>query len=435
MKNSDRHGTSNVGASQRAPARIFTIVLAVASLLALAAFIGQREKLFTFPASISAASGEDTVAFWRASQMALTGEAAAAYDRKTFQTPLTPPNDGLVWWNPPHAFFLVGPFALAPYGVVKAFWVAASLAALALIGRTADSAPPAPKNIANGMTVSRVFSENRFLQLALVLSPTAFVSLAVMQSGPFIALGLASALLLAKRRPILAGVILALLTVKPQYGLMAPVFLAATGAWRTFGAAAAATVALAIASAAVFGVDAWRAFLDAPTTDYVTGGAYRGMISVSHTLLKLGVNNGAAVAAQFVTIIACAIVVWRAARRADRSTAVGVTLIASAVAAPVVWIYDWALIIGGLLMLRPRITTWPATGQTAAAIVWLAPLYWIGVDGMWVSYALPIVMLAALAAATQLALGARGTLPSTSYPTASAAPSATSSDAGAQSAA
>ena len=77
----------------------------------------------------------------------------------------------------------------------------------------------------------------------------------------------------------------------------------------------------------------------------------------------------------------------------------------------------------------------PRAFWAAVAVAWLAPLNWVGVDGMSVSYALPIVMLAALVAAIRLALDARGTLPTPSRPPPSAAPSATSSDAGAQSAA
>lgn len=353
---------------------VFAAILALSVIFCFALFALRADKIFSFPASIADASAEDLVAFWRASQMALAGDAAAVYDRLVFQAPLTPPNDNLVWWNPPHALLLFWPLSFLHYGVAKALWIGASITALAGVVRLLQGTP--------------------LKHVVMLVSPAAFASLLVLQSGPFIALGLFTALLMADRRPLLSGLLLALLTVKPQYGLMAPVFLAAIGAWRAFGAAAVFTALLAALSAALFGIEAWRQFIAAPTSDYVTSGVYRDMISVSQTLQKLGAGEILALAAQGLTAAACAASVWWIARHAPRQCAIGFTLLASAVAAPVIWIYDWPLIAAGLLLLAQSSRPWPIGVQIIAGLSWLGPLYSLGFGTMPSSIIAPGLLLA-----------------------------------------
>ena len=62
------------------------------------------------------------------------------------------------------------------------------------------------------------------------------------------------------RRPLLAGVLFALLAYKPQFALALPVALLAGGAWRSLAAAAVGVVVFTMATLAAFGTDSWRAF-------------------------------------------------------------------------------------------------------------------------------------------------------------------------------
>jgi hypothetical protein len=59
----------------------------------------------------------------------------------------------------------------------------------------------------------------------------------------------------------LAGVLFGCIAYKPQFGLLIPVVLAASGRWRAFAAAAATVAVLTIAVTITFGVDIWNAFL------------------------------------------------------------------------------------------------------------------------------------------------------------------------------
>jgi len=352
----------------RAGGPLFAITLILASFVSLALFDLRATKIFSLPPSIEQAGAEDLVAFFRASEMLAEGRGAAAYDADNFREGLGDRHQGMLWLNPPHALLFVAPLIGLPYGAAKIGLIALTALSLVLIARLA-SAPA-------------------WVSVALVVSPAAFGSLIVMQTGPLIALGLLAAMRLAGPRPLLAGVVLALLTMKPQYGLMAPVFLAALGAWRAIGWSAAFTLALAALSVALFGVAPWVAFFESITAGAISAhGAnlHRDMLSAGSTLMKIGAG-GLSVVGQAATIIACAVLTFFSARGFKRDAAMGLALLASAAASPSLWVYDWPLIAAGLLMLaRARFAAdapWPAPLQLAAGLLWFGPLYSLGIATM-----------------------------------------------------
>src|SRR5436309_2254785 len=67
--------------------------------------------------------------------------------------------------------------------------------------------------------------------------PAVFVNLGHGHNGFLTAALLGGALVLLDRRPIVAGVLFGLMAYKPQFGLMIPLVLIATGRWRAFAAA------------------------------------------------------------------------------------------------------------------------------------------------------------------------------------------------------
>jgi len=98
-----------------------------------------------------------------------------------------------------------------------------------------------------------------WLLLALAY-PAVFVNLGHGHNGFLTAALIGFALVHLDKRPLLAGVLFGLLAYKPQFGLMIPLVLIATGRWRTVFAAGATVAALAVAATLVFGVETWRAF-------------------------------------------------------------------------------------------------------------------------------------------------------------------------------
>jgi hypothetical protein len=350
-------------------------VAAAFSLVVAASFAG---GLLSFPADRDqAALAEDLVAFHRAGEMALNRESAAAYDPGAFRAGLADHQKGLLWLNPPHAYFVMAPIAMLPYGAAKALWMALSIAALV------------------GVLATARLKSRPFFALAL-FSPAMAISLMLLQLGGFIAVGLAAALVVAEKRPALAGIILALLTMKPQYGLMAPIFLIALGQWRAIFFAAASTALLTAASVLVFGAESWAAFAEALKTVHgpFARQALEGTATFSQTAAKLGAGDAARITAQGAGIALCAATTWFAARRLSRSDAIALTLLLSLAAAPSAWIYDWPLVIAALAFLAAR-SRWPVPVQAAAGLLWFAPLVPTFSDGLFAGVAPALALCAA----------------------------------------
>lgn len=367
-------------AARRLGGRFFAAAVFAAAIFVASLFVLRAGKIFTLPPSIAEASREDLVAFWQAARLCLEGNAASAYNPAAFRAGFPENAQGLLFLNPPHFFLLIAPLGLISYGAAKALWIAASTAAMTALAWLVK--PPA-----------------RWVWLAaVILSPAIFVSLLVMQAGPFVAVALAAALLLSRDRPLLAGLLLALLTMKPQFGLMAPVFLAARGDWRAFGAAVGLGAVLMIASAAIFGVETWRAFFGSLDVHAAhAANIHRDMVTVHQAVGKLGGGEALRAAAQIITILLGGVAVFLAARRWPRDAAIGFTLLVSAFVSPSLWIYDWPLVAAGLILLARAQSPWPIHIQILAALLWIAPQISLGMLTMQSSLAAPAIFAATLA--------------------------------------
>lgn len=355
-----------------------TLAVAVA-LFVCALFVLRADKIFGLPASLAAMTPEDLAAYHRAATLALSGEAARAYDPAAFREGLPAAGQGLLFLNPPHFLLLIAPLGLVPYGAAKAAWIATSAGALIglalLLGRDRASPP--------------------LLAALLAVSPAAFAAALVWQLSFVIATALAAGLLLARERPLVAGALLALASVKPQFGLMIPVVLIAFGDWKAIRAAAIVGAGLFAISLLVFGVETWRAFFSSLTGAHAAHAAalMRDAVTVHQTAGKLGAAIDARAALQITAAAVYAALTWLAARRVSRRGAVGFALLATFAAAPSAWIYDWLIVSAGLLLIltaldRPP----PAPVQCLAVAVWVAPLFPLGLTSTASSLAPPALL-------------------------------------------
>lgn len=368
---------------------VFAVILALTSLFTALLFEMRAEKIFWLPAAAEEAVAEDLVAFYRAADLASEGLAADAYDAASFREGLGARHKGLLWLNPPHALLAVAPLDNISYGSAK-------FALLALTALTL-------------FIVARLAKAPWWMAAALMVSPASFASLLVLQTGALIAAGLLGSLTLAQSRPIAAGFILALLTMKPQYGLMAPIFLAACGHWRAIGWGAAFTMALVALSVWRFGAAPWAAFFESVAGGAISAhgaGLHRDMLSAGSTLMKLGAGPLSG-AGQLAVIAVCAAVTYIAARRLPREAALGIALLASAAASPSLWVYDWPLVAAGLLVLARAFSPWPPLLQLAAGLLWIGPLYSLGMTTMASSLIAPALLALTLALACAETLKAR----------------------------
>ena len=314
--------------------------------------------------------GTDFMNVWSAGKLALAGEAGAAYDHGPHyevQAQALPYAEGqkatyFGWPYPPHFFLVAGLLALLPYGAALATWMAVTL----------------PIYLA---AVRSILPYRRWLLFALAF-PAAFVNLSHGQNG-FLSVGLLGlGLLSLERRPLLAGILFGLLTYKPQLGFLLPLALIAGRHWSAFIAATATAMAAALLSYAVFGIEAWHAFVGSfeLTRTYVLEEGPTGWEKLQSTfaaMRMLGASIETAYAVQAVVslcVAASVIWIWR--------RPVGIPLKGAALATgtlmvtPYVLDYDMMLLALPLAWLtveglRTQFLNWE---KITLFIVWLLPI-------------------------------------------------------------
>jgi Glycosyltransferase family 87 len=332
--------------------------------------------------------GTDFANVYAAGKLALAGEPAQAYDwpaHHEMQKRISGREDIPYYgWHYPPAFLLVAALLAAlPYLAALFIYQAATLAAYLAVVRKIAGRP-----------------EAWLLALAF---PAVFVNLTHGHNGFITAALLGGALLVLDRRPLLAGALLGCLAYKPQFGLLVPLVLAATGRWRTIGAAAATVLAIAGLTWALFGMDVFVAFWRSlPMTQRVilegAPGFYK-IQSVYAALRQLGVPGGIANAVQMATTLGAAgalVVLWRSAAAFELQAA-GL-LIGCVLATPYALDYD-------LVVLAPAIAFVAAHGMrqgfapwelTLLVALWVLPLVARPVAELTAVSLAPVVLLAAL---------------------------------------
>jgi alpha-1,2-mannosyltransferase len=224
--------------------------LLAASLIAIVYIVGTSDGLndrFGRPL------GTDFSNVYAAGTYVIDGNAAAPFDpRRQYareQAIFGAETQFYGWHYPPYFLGLAALFAAMPYALALALWQGVTFAlylwatrAILNTGRARALADP--------------------LWLPVVIGfPAVFVNLGHGHNGFLTAALFGAALLQLERKPVLAGILFGCIAYKPQFGLLVPVVLAASGRWRAFAAAAATVAVLTIAVTIAFGVDIWNAFL------------------------------------------------------------------------------------------------------------------------------------------------------------------------------
>ena len=191
-------------------------------------------------------------------------------------------------------------------------------------------------------------------RLALLLAPTTLLAAITGQSG-FLAAGLLTAgLAQAHRRPWLAGVLLGLLTYKPQLGLLVPIALLAAGAWRAIGATCATFALLVMTSSALFGWSVWPRWVASIPLHGALFEANRPQLQhlMPTAYAALRDAGAGAVAAWIGQAAFCMIAIvgtWRAWRGGGSARAVSAVQLGSLLATPYAFAYDLPLLTAAVL--------------------------------------------------------------------------------------
>lgn len=309
----------------------------------------------------------DFLAFWGAARLALAGEALAAFDHWTlleasgYTAEDRPKN--LLWLYPPGYLALIAPLGALPFWAAWCAFIAVSWTALGLAAR----APAAP--LPGGWRL-------------VVASPVMLMG--VLQIGQTSALwtaGLIAALWSLQRgRPAVAGLCLALLTLKPQLGLLIPFALLAAGHWRAIGWGIAFTLPLVIAPTLLFGAAYWPLFAEAlgESAGRLAAGTLpiERLVSVYGFLRAIGAGHELALPAQWAaTGLLALATTWAWSRRALGPDLKAALLCAAIpLATPYAFYYEMTLTIAaGMFLYRDGFGRDPA-GAAWLFLVWFGPI-------------------------------------------------------------
>lgn len=318
------------------------------------------QEIFWFPQSVALARVEDLVTFFRVSEMLNAGESAVVYTPEAFKFGLSERLQDLIFLNPPHSLPVFYVFSWVDFGALKLVALLLTIATLVFIARTLRLNWP--------LTALFVLSAGT-VQVLLRLNLSVFV------------IGLiVLALSQAPRRPIVAGLALALATIKPQYGLLIPFFLLGIGAWRCFFTATAATLGLAALALFAFGpqvfVSYWASFAH-PLYQGYSLTALDWDFSVRSTLGRLGAGLELRSFGVVLAMIIGAVLAYKLPKNWPYKLRVGFLLLISAAVAPSITYYSWPLYCAGILYMALTIPYWPNWLQFLAGLTWMQPFIYI----------------------------------------------------------
>lgn len=320
--------------------------------------------------------GTDFSNVYAAGTLVLEGRAAAAFDwdrhYRRQQEIFGAQTQFYGWHYPPFFLFVAGALATMPYALALLVWQGATLLLYLWAIRAIVSSQ-----------LSAQDDTARILWLLLAIAfPAVLINLGHGHNGFLTAALIGGALALLDRRPAVAGLLFGLLAYKPQFGIMIPLALAATGRWRVFFSAAVTVVLLALATLLAFGLEVWRAFFDfMPLTRSVVleagGTGWHKIQSVFAWVRLWGGGVTLAYAAQIAATLAVAaalVRLWRSeAAYAFKAAALA---LAALLATPYSLDYD-------MMTLAPAIAFMAAAGlkhgfapweKTGLALMWFVPL-------------------------------------------------------------
>ncbi|MGY3697447.1 alpha-1,2-mannosyltransferase [Bradyrhizobium sp. USDA 3240] len=326
--------------------------------------------------------GIDFSCFWAAGSMALEGHAATAYDwaqlrqmlvqmQPADHAPYSYDKMPVPFFYPPVFFLVLAPLALLPF--TAAFWVWSAAKLFCWLS-----------------VVCSIRPRLGTLLLALAAPPVVYDFLAG-QSSLLAAALLGGALMLLDRRPVVSGFLIALLIFKPQYGVLLPFVLIATGRWSVVLIASLMATALLLLSGTIFGWDTFVGFREAATFAttqfHLTGALPWYKLQSIYGLFRLaGFGYGVAMSLQIFVASAAAVwvlIMWR--RNVDFAIKAACLLAATPLISPYFAIYDMQILLVALVFIMSADEFTPRSNQRSLRL---------GISIMFLlGYAFPIALV------------------------------------------
>ncbi|MGU7812925.1 glycosyltransferase family 87 protein [Burkholderia sp. AW49-1] len=310
--------------------------------------------------------GSDFAIFWATARVALEHGPTAIFSPQWIQpieAALRPFDDFAPWPYPPTFLLVVVPFGLMPFtSAVVLFGVLAIACYAAVVAR-----------------LTRALDGQR--RLAVAAFPGLIGAALTMQNAFLTVAAAGTALLLLRSRPVVAGACIAMLMMKPQYGVLFPLALICGRHWKALVSAGMFSAAIVAASVAVFGWRAWSAFFAfLPTFNLgvVEYGEtiWRGMPSVVGFARAAGLPVRIAYGLQMCVAVAAAAAVAYVWIRATRFELRAAALTAATlVVQPYYMYYDllWVVLPVIFLLLDCRNARPGRIEAAVMVLAWIAP--------------------------------------------------------------
>ena len=329
-----------------------------------------------FQRSDVARPGIDFAVFWVASHVLLHGSPWQVYSHLAFakaEAMLLPTfqlSSFLPWLYPPAFLFAVAPLALLPLAVSYLLFVGVSV--LLFTGVTLRLSG-----------LGQALGSSRVAALFVAGSPSVFVAALVGQNSLLTAAFAALAVHWVDRKPVLGGLCIGLLAIKPQMAMVFPFVLIAAGAWRAFAVAAISALSITALGLLAGGMQTLHLFL--------LNAEFLGSVVIEHlfhfwrasptTFAALRISGVGLTFAQLgqawvaIAAIAAACQVWRRSR--DARLRCAALVVSTLIANPYVWHYElaWLGVALACLVSLGFDEGWLRGEQAVQAFAWLLPLY------------------------------------------------------------
>ncbi len=310
--------------------------------------------------------GTDFSQVWVAGRSVLAGDPAGPFDGVAHERAqmryfgASTPFYG--WHYPPYFLMVAAPLALLPYLPALLVWQGATLWFYA--------------------TAIRRIVARRPAVLCAVAFPAVYVNLGHGHNGFLTAGLLAFGCLMLGRRSYVAGLLFGLVVYKPQFGVVVPVALLASGAWRAMLSGAVTVALLTGATIALFGWRVWQAFFDnlAFTRAVVLEQGNTGWEKIQSVFAAVRMVGGSidlAYVAQGIVSAAVVILLgWLWVSRADKRLKAAALFPAALLTTPYCLDYDMMLLAPGLAFMAAfgLDRGWRRWEITLLALVWISPL-------------------------------------------------------------
>jgi hypothetical protein len=352
-------GGDDVYAKLTVAAAAFFIVLEISYLV----FAGLPPVMRPWVDSTHFVLGRDFLNFWMGGRSVFGDGPAAWFDLQAYNAALREVLGAEYpvhfWSYPPHVLLFIWPFGLMPYLPAYIAWCVIGIALYLFACRTAI-----PRErllflaVAPGVAVCVFFGQNGFYTAALLIG----------------------GLLSLDRRPVLAGVLFGILTVKPQIGLLLPVILLLERRWVTIASAVMTSAALVAATAMLFGWNVWIEFWQKviPQQQWLTAhgdGLLFAMVSSVYYGGRLVHLPEAICWAMQCTVsaLALAALVWTYWKRRDPALSLALFVTATFLVTPYILNYDMVVFGFVVALLRERVDNTKADHRLLIA-VWTLPV-------------------------------------------------------------